>query len=174
MLTAIPVSLVEHDASWAATAEAHAAQLQILGPNLLAVHHIGSTAIPGLIAKPIIDLLPVVHSLADLDEKMPQIESLGYQCHGEYGIPGRRFCALPGANTRIVHLHFFDKTSDQIRHNLAFRDYVRAHPAVAAAYAAEKRRARRLHTDNSHGYTAEKSAFVAATAVDALAWYGTR
>lgn len=171
MLNAIPVSLVEHDSGWAGLAAHHAAQLSVLGDNLVTVHHIGSTSIPGLLAKPIIDLLPVVADLAALDAAMPRITALGYECHGEYGIPGRRFCALPGENTRIVHLHFFEQGADEILHNLAFRDYVRAHPQVAADYAAEKRRARHLHLDNSHGYTTEKSAYVAATLRDALAWY---
>ena len=171
MLNAIPVSLVEHDPAWAGLAASHAAQLSVLGDNLVAVHHIGSTSVPGLLAKPIIDLLPVVRDLTALDAALPQIEALGYECHGEYGIPGRRFCALPGENTRIVHLHFFVEGHQEIRNNLAFREYVRAHPQVAADYAAEKRRARHLHTDNSHGYTTEKSAYVAATVRDALAWY---
>ena len=171
MLNAIPVSLVEHDPAWTGLAARHAAELSILGSNLVTVHHLGSTSIPGLLAKPIIDLLPVVADLAALDAAMPHIEALGYECHGEYGIPGRRFCALPGQNTRIVHLHFFEQGSEEILHNLAFREYVRAHPEIAADYAAEKRRARHLHVDNSHGYTTEKSAFVARTVLDALAWY---
>lgn len=174
MLNAIAVSLVDHDPSWIGLAAAHADQLRVLGDLLLDVHHIGSTAIPGLMAKPIIDLLPVVTSLAALDRQMWRIEALGYECHGEYGIPGRRFCALPGVDTRLVHLHFFETGSDQIRHNIAFRDYIRAHPDVAQAYAREKCRARDLHAGNSHGYTAEKSAWVRATAADAHAWFANQ
>ncbi|MFZ4689110.1 MAG: GrpB family protein [Polymorphobacter sp.] len=171
MLNAIAVSLVDHNPAWAGIAESLADELAMLRPNLLAVHHIGSTAVPGLKAKPIIDLLPVVASLAVLDGQQSRIEALGYVFYGEYGIPGRRFYALPRDETRLVHLHFFESGSDQIWHNLAFRDYLRAHPAVAAAYAAEKQRARDLHPDNSHGYTAEKARWVQATSIDAHAWF---
>lgn len=171
MLDAICVSLVDHDARWAGVAAAYAEQLGVLGDLVLSVHHIGSTSVPGLLAKPIIDLLPVVSSIAALDDQLWKIEALGYRLYGEYGLPGRRFCALPGENTRLVHLHFFEQGSDQIFHNLAFRDYIRAHPEAAFAYATEKRRARALHPDNSHGYTAEKAAFVQATSKLAHAWF---
>jgi GrpB-like predicted nucleotidyltransferase (UPF0157 family) len=171
MLDAISVSLVDHDPGWARVAAAHADKLQVLGDLVLGIHHIGSTSVPGLLAKPIIDLLPVVSSITELDKQLWQVEALGYRLYGEYGLPGRRFCALPGENTRLVHLHFFEQGSDQIFHNLAFRDYIRSHPDAAAAYAAEKRRARALHPDNSHGYTAEKAAFVQAMSQLAHAWF---
>jgi GrpB-like predicted nucleotidyltransferase (UPF0157 family) len=171
MLDAIPVSLVDHDPGWAGVAAAHAAKLSVLGDLVLAIHHIGSTSVPGLVAKPIIDLLPVVSSIAALDEQLWKVEALGYRLYGEYGLPGRRFCALHGENTRLVHLHFFEQGSDQIFHNLAFRDYIRSHPEAAAAYVAEKQRARALHPDNSHGYTAEKGAFVQDMSKRAHAWF---
>ncbi|MFZ4109630.1 MAG: GrpB family protein [Polymorphobacter sp.] len=171
MLDAISVSLVEHDSRWAGVAAAYAEKLGVLGDLVLSVHHIGSTSVPGLLAKPIIDLLPVVSSIAALDDQLWKIEALGYRLYGEYGLPGRRFCALPGENTRLVHLHFFEQGSDQIFHNLAFRDYMRSHPDAALAYATEKRRARALHPENSHGYTAEKAAFVQATSQLAHAWF---
>ena len=171
MLDAIAVSLVDHDPRWAGAAAAYAAQLDVLGDLVLSIHHIGSTSVPGLLAKPIIDLLPVVSSITALDEQLWKVEALGYRLYGEYGLPGRRFCALPGKDTRLVHLHFFERGSDQIFHNLAFRDYIRTHPEAAAAYTAEKQRARALHPDNSHGYTAEKAAFVQATSQLAHAWF---
>ena len=171
MLDAISVSLVDHDPRWAGAAAAHAQTLQVLGDLILSIHHIGSTSVPGLVAKPIIDLLPVVSSLAALDKQLWKVEALGYRLYGEYGLPGRRFCVLPGDNTRLVHLHFFEQGSDQIFHNLAFRDYIRSHPDAAAAYVAEKHRARALHPDNSHGYTREKGAFVQAMSKLAHRWF---
>lgn len=171
MLDAISVSLVDHNPEWAGIASAHAKRLDVLGDLVLAIHHIGSTSVPGLVAKPIIDLLPVVSSIAVLDTQLWKVEALGYRLYGEYGLPGRRFCALPGENTRLVHLHFFEQGSDQIFHNLAFRDYIRSHPEAANAYVAEKQRARALHPDNSHGYTAEKGAFVQEMSKRAHAWF---
>lgn len=175
MLNAIPVSLVEHDPAWAGQAAALADQLRgAAGDRILAIHHIGSTSVPGMVAKPIIDLLVVVDDLAAFDSCRDRIMALGYEYYGEYGIPGRRFFALHGNGTRLVHVHFFEQGSDQIAHNLAFRDYMRAHPDIAAAYTAEKYRARALHPHDSHAYTREKADFIVRTAVDAHAWYAAR
>jgi GrpB-like predicted nucleotidyltransferase (UPF0157 family) len=174
MLDAIPVTLVEHDPGWAARAAALAAELQVVGDILLTVHHIGSTSVPGMIAKPIIDLLPVISDLAVLDTRLDRVSALGYVYHGEYGIPGRRFFAKHVGNTRTVHIHFFEQSSDQIAHNLAFRDYMRAHPDIAAAYGAEKRRAQSLFPNDSHGYTKEKAEFIVRTSRDAHAWYAAQ
>ncbi|MBC7521385.1 MAG: GrpB family protein [Sandarakinorhabdus sp.] len=174
MLNAIPVSLVPHDPAWADRAQALADQLRVLGDCLLEVHHIGSTSVPGMVAKPIIVLLPVVTDLAAFDGRMDRVEALGYDYYGEYGIPDRRFFALQGNGTRLVHLHFFEQGSDQIAHNLAFRDYMRAHPDVAVAYGIEKQRARVLFPEDSHAYTREKADFIVRTAVDAHAWYASQ
>lgn len=174
MLNAIPVSLVDHDPAWAARAAVLSEQLRVVGDILVDVHHIGSTSVPGMVAKPIIDLLPVVSDLAVLDQRLDRVVGLGYEFHGEYGIPGRRFFALHADGTRLVHVHFFEQGSDQIDHNLAFRDYMRSHPDVAAAYGAEKRRARALHPNDSHAYTREKGDFIVRTSVDAHAWYAAQ
>jgi GrpB-like predicted nucleotidyltransferase (UPF0157 family) len=97
---------------------------------------------------------------------------MGYQWHGELGIPGRRYCALSDEKgVRIVQLHFFEENSDQIKRHLAFRDFLRAHADKAKAYEAEKRRAQKLHPDNSHAYNDEKSSWVQAFEAEALAWY---
>jgi len=152
-----------------------AEELRALGATLVAVHHIGSTSVPGLEAKPIIDLMPLVTSLADLDRDRGPVEALGYRWHGELGIAGRRYCTLEDAGgRRLVQLHFFAGDSPQVRRHIAFRDYLRAHPEAAAAYAAEKRRARDLHPDDTHAYTDEKDAWIRRTEAAALAWFGER
>src|SRR5690348_16655931 len=89
----VSVELWPHDPAWAGLAEAESARLAgVLGDNLLTVHHIGSTAIAGIRAKPIVDLLPVVRDLAALDAKEAEMVALGYVWRGEFGLPGRRFC----------------------------------------------------------------------------------
>lgn len=143
MLPPIPVFLAPHDSAWAKIATDHAARLRTLGPTLVAVHHIGSTAVPGLAAKPIIDLLAVVTGLDDLDRKRSLVEALGWDWRGELGITGRRYCAMSDENgKRIAQLHIFAAGSPHIVRHLAFRDYLRGHPEVAHAYEEEKRRAR--------------------------------
>jgi GrpB-like predicted nucleotidyltransferase (UPF0157 family) len=149
-----------------------AGRLQVLGSNLVAVHHIGSTAVPGLAAKPIIDLMPLVSSLEELDRQRAIIEDLDLRWHGELGIPGRRYCALSnGEGVRTAQFHFFQSHSPHVVRHLAFRDYLRAHPAVSREYEKEKRRARDLHPLDSHAYTDEKAAWIRAAEARALDWY---
>jgi GrpB-like predicted nucleotidyltransferase (UPF0157 family) len=124
MLAPIPVELVPHDPAWAEAAQHEAARLQAAaGLAIIVVHHIGSTAIPGIRAKPILDLMPLLRSLADFDEMRPAIEGLGYAWWGEYGIPGRRYCNLsdPVTGQRKIHLHCFEEGSPQVARHLAFR-----------------------------------------------------
>ena len=125
----IPVVLAEYDADWPHMAAQLAEQLKVLGPTLVEVHHIGSTSVPGLVAKPIIDLMPVVTNLADLDSKRGLVEQLGYAWHGEFGLSGRRYCTLSEeSGRRIAQLHFFEAGTTQAERHLAFRDYLRANP----------------------------------------------
>jgi len=167
----IPVVLVPHDPAWPDKATHHAERLRVLGPVLVTVHHIGSTSVPGLAAKPILDLLPVVRDLAALDQARAQVEALGYVWHGDYGIPGRRYCTLCEAGERMVQLHCFQTGSPHVLRHLAFRDWLRAHPDGVRAYEVEKRRARDLHPDDSHAYSAAKSMWIQTTELTALAWY---
>ena len=168
----IPVLLMPYDPAWPETAAEYVAGLQVLGSTLVVVHHIGSTSVPGLAAKPIIDLMPVVNDLDELDRKRSLVESLGYSWYGELGIIGRRYCALSDAGgSRIAQLHFFTTESPQIVRHLAFRDYLRAHPKEARAYECEKRRARDLFPNDSHAYTDEKAAWIERTQGEALAWF---
>jgi GrpB-like predicted nucleotidyltransferase (UPF0157 family) len=73
-----------------------------------------------------------------------------------------------------VQLHFFSAGSPQVERHIAFRDYLRAHPDVAVAYEKEKRRARDLHSNDSHAYTDEKDAWIRATQAKALTWFAER
>jgi GrpB-like predicted nucleotidyltransferase (UPF0157 family) len=170
----IKVELAAHSPAWAQMAEKEAERVQqVLGENVVAVYHIGSTAIAGIHAKPIVDLMPVVRSVAGLDDAATLLEGLGYQCWGEFGIAGRRYCTLDDQATgrRQVQLHCYEVDHREIRPHLAFRDYLRAHPAIAREYDAEKHRCRELHPDNSHLYTDAKAAWIAAHLEAALAYY---
>jgi len=159
----IPVELWPHDPAWAETAGKEAGRLAaLLGDDLVAVHHAGSTAIPGIKAKPIVDLLPVVADLAALDRARAGIEALGYRWWGEYGLPGRRYGTLddPATGRRLVQLHCYADGSPEIARHVAFRDYLRAYPAVARAYEADKERCRALHPADSHAYSDCKGDFI--------------
>jgi len=175
MPEAIAVVLSAYNPDWPRMASEHAKELRVLGSNLVSVHHIGSTAVSGLAAKPIIDLMPVVADLVALDGTRERIEALGYKWYGEYGIEGRRYCTLIDlAGVRIAQLHFFKTDSPHVQRHLAFRDYLRANPEVAHAYENEKRRAREIHPDDSHAYNDEKAAWIQKMETKALAWYADR
>jgi GrpB-like predicted nucleotidyltransferase (UPF0157 family) len=169
-----PVHFTDYDRDWPQQAQERIARLRVLEPTLVVTHHIGSTAVPGLIAKPIIDLMPLVTDLESLDRERAAVEALGYRWHGEYGIPGRRYCTRDVGTRRMAQLHFFVMGSRDAHRHLAFRDYLRTHPGAASAYAAVKRRARDQHPGDSHAYAAAKAPWIDQTEALALAWYSAR
>jgi GrpB-like predicted nucleotidyltransferase (UPF0157 family) len=172
MLSPIRVFIADYNPEWPVHATEYAAELRAISPIILNVYHIGSTAVPGLAAKPIIDLMLLVTNLTALDELRSRTEALGYKWHGELGISGRRYCTLSNeAGIRIVQLHCFEEGSPHIERHLAFRDYLRTYPDVAEAYENEKRRAAQLHSDNSHAYSDEKGEWIRNIESEALAWY---
>jgi GrpB-like predicted nucleotidyltransferase (UPF0157 family) len=170
----IGVELVPYSALWPEMAAAEAQRLKdALGPVLLRVEHMGSTSIPNIKAKPILDFIPVVSDLSVLDAKQAALEALGYDYLGEFGIPTRRYCRLndPVTGKRRFQLHCFAEDSPQIARHLAFRDYLRAHPAIAKEYEAVKQRAAALHPDNVLLYNDAKNDWIKQTERDALAWW---
>jgi GrpB-like predicted nucleotidyltransferase (UPF0157 family) len=167
-----PVQLTPHDPTWAAAARDRANALDAaLGQVLVNVHHIGSTSIPAIVAKPILDLMPEVTSLAALDQARGALEAMGYAWWGEYGLPGRRYCTLvePATGKRLVQLHCYATGSSEITRHLAFRDHLRRHPELAAEYERMKLRCRDRHPEDSHAYTDCKSEWIRRVEADALA-----
>ena len=132
-----------------------------LGGTTVEIHHIGSTSVPGLTAKPVIDVLPVVSSLDGVDARRDEFESAGYLWRGAYGIAGRRLLTRDADGTRVANVHVFAEGSLEIARHLRFRDALIADPALAAEYAALKRRLRELHPWDVESYADAKSPFVA-------------
>lgn len=156
------VEVVPHDPSWrdAFTAEAkHIAAA--LGANVVAIHHIGSTAIPGIHAKPVIDLLVEVDDIEAIDARSSAMESIGYQVMGEYGIPGRRYFRKDDRHgTRTHQVHAFQAGSAEAERHLAFRDYMIAHPTDARAYGELKRKLAEEYPHDMNGYMDGKDGFI--------------
>lgn len=133
------VELTPYDANWPDIFSEEAEKIsQILQQNLSAIHHIGSTAIPGIYAKPVVDILPVVKDLSLVDALNPQFEALGYACLGEYGSPGRRFY-WKSPEKRTHHVHLYAEGSPEINRHVAFRDFMLEHSDYAESYSMIKR-----------------------------------
>ena len=169
----IPVQLAPHRAEWANMARAESTRLKnALGDNLVAVHHVGSTAIPGIMAKAIVDLMPIVRDLAAFDAQERTVRDLGYKWHGEFGLEGRRFCTWvdPKTGKRVFQLHVFTDGNEHVARMLAFRDYLRVHPFVAREYEMEKIRAAAAQPNDTTAYNAEKNDWIKRVEKDAMVW----
>jgi len=166
------VTIVPHDPAWAAAFAGEARAVAAALPGIVVgVHHIGSTAIAGILAKPVLDILCLVTSLAALDGNADRLEALGYVAKGANGIEGRRFFRKADpAGRRTHHLHAFEPASRQVQRHLAFRDYMNSHPAKAAAYSALKAGLIAAGAVTREAYQSGKDAFVDAAAAEALAW----
>ena len=160
--------VVPHDPEWAAAFAAEAWALTgAMGETCTALHHIGSTAIPGILAKPIIDILCEVRSFELLDGATRRIESLGYTAMGAFGIEGRRYFRKDDAERRRTHhLHVFEAGLLHIERHLAFRDYLRSHPEKAREYSALKE----ALMNSGVPYQDGKDAFVKAAEAEAINW----
>ena len=156
------ISMVPHDPKWWQQFQTEAKQIAVvLGNSAVAVHHIGSTAIPGIYAKPVIDLLLVVQDLTALDEKQSVMEALGYEALGEFGIPRRRYFRRDNdLGDRTHQVHAFESGSPQIQRHLAFRDYLIAHPDIAQEYSDLKRELAAKHPSDIKAYMDGKDAFI--------------
>ncbi|WP_235532737.1 GrpB family protein [Sphingomonas sp. Leaf412] len=158
------VRLAPYDPRWAGVAAREGERLRaLLGPVAVAIEHIGSTAIPGIVAKPVIDLLGMADSLRAIDARRATIEAAGYDWRGEYGITGRRYCTLsdPRTGRRTIHLHWFARGADAAARHIAFRDHLRAHPALAAEYAGVKQACAARHPMDAGAYTECKAPWIA-------------
>jgi len=143
--------------------------LKKMGDVVISIHHIGSTSIPGMSAKAIIDILIEVSSLSRLDDKDETMLSLGYASHGEYGIVGRRYYTK-GSLNRSHQIHVFVRGDNNILRHIAFRDYIQAHPAIAKNYADLKIRLAIRFPDSIDDYCDGKNSFIKQFELEAVTW----
>ncbi|MDQ3822571.1 MAG: GrpB family protein [Actinomycetota bacterium] len=156
-----PVVVSEYDDEWPRLFARIAEPVRrALGDVAAAVEHVGSTAVPGLAAKPVIDVDVVVRSAADVPVAVERLRGLGYVYQGDKGIPGREAFARPRGAPRH-HLYVVVAGSAPHADHLAFRDYLREHPDVAREYAALKRELANRHAGDREAYTDAKADFVA-------------
>jgi GrpB-like predicted nucleotidyltransferase (UPF0157 family) len=140
------------------------------GKEIVDIYHIGSTSVPGLKAKPIIDIMPVVKDIQMVDHYNVQMMKIGYEPKGENGIPGRRYFQK-GGDDRSHHVHIYQFGSDEIKRHLAFRDYLRRHPDVKKSYGELKEKLAQQFPYDIESYINGKTDLVSEIEVKALNWF---
>jgi GrpB-like predicted nucleotidyltransferase (UPF0157 family) len=161
------VEIVDYDPAWPLLYEAEAARIRaVLDSNLIVgLQHFGSTAIPGLAAKPIIDILIAVRSIADAQAAViDPLQRLGYAYWSENPKVDRMFFVKgmpPFGQRRTHHVHVTEPTGEMWQQRLAFRDYLKAHPEDAARYGRLKHDLAARHRLDREAYTSAKDHFIA-------------
>jgi len=163
------VTIVPYDPNWPRRFDKERSVLAaVFAGSDAVIEHVGSTAVPGLGAKPVIDILVGVPILLEVEDRIPALEAAGYEHVHEYDeqLPDRRYFRKPRVVPRAFHVHCVVTGSDFWIRHLAFRDHLRAHPESAAAYYKLKRElAMRV---SKAAYTEAKSPFIESVLASAM------
>ena len=155
------IHVVPYDSRWPDRFEQERQVLaDVLGPWLVGpIEHVGSTAVPGLAAKPVIDIMAAVRNLESSRAVIAALSEFGY-CYSAYRDDVMHWFCKPSPAIRTHHLHVVPFQSQLWFDRLAFRDFLRAHPTVAMDYASLKRTLAKQHETDRDAYTDAKSPFV--------------
>ncbi len=168
------VKVVPYNTDWPTMFDAEKKILEsILSEILVEIHHIGSTSIPGIYAKPVIDILPVVQSIEKVDLLDEDFRRHEYEGRGEFGLPGRRYF-VKGYPERTHHVHIYERGNPEITRHIAFRDYMRSHPLEAKAYNDLKVKLAEEFANDRDAYIDGKDAFVKERERRAILWWESR
>lgn len=164
------IEVVPYDERWPLIFEEEKELLFAKVPGVIGnIHHIGSTSVKGLAAKPIIDILLEVADIRELDGHSADFEALGYECMGEFGIPGRRYYRKGGAD-RTHQIHAFEAGSTSAVRHIAFKEYLKAHPSVAREYGELKLRVAAACNNEMALYCDGKADFIRVHEQAAMSW----
>lgn len=154
------IVLVASDPAWSTAFATARDEILTILPDPVLIEHIGSTAVPGLMAKPVIDIIVLVDDMTAARAALPQLADLGYEFRPDVSNAARVFLRRIGADgTRTHHLHIHGD-HDDVRRHILFRDQLRADAAMREAYQAVKRDLARRHRDDREAYAKGKDAFV--------------
>ncbi|WP_208559452.1 GrpB family protein [Marinilactibacillus kalidii] len=165
------LELINYQDSWPTEFDKTAKEIKVIfGDTASRIHHIGSTSIPGMMAKPTIDVLIEVQDISYVDALNTKMEVAGYIPRGENGIEGRRFFIKEEQQKRTHHVHVFQSGSDEINKHLAFRDYLIAFPNEAARYKQFKKDYIKGSSQDVAVYQQSKHNLVSELTENALKW----
>lgn len=157
-----PIMIADYDPRWPEQFELLRLRIApALAPLAAAIEHVGSTAIPGLAAKPIIDMDVLLHSAADLPEAITRLAILGYQHRGDLGVPGREAFQPPSKDVPH-HLYVCPPESHEYIRHITFREHLRANPQDARSYERLKRALAQEYRHDRETYNQAKTEFVEA------------
>ena len=155
-----PVVVVDYDPDWPREFERLRARVaRVLGDVAVGIEHVGSTAVPGLAAKPVIDLDVIVRSPPDVQTAIQRLASLGYEHEGDLGVPGREAFRWPAGEPRH-HLYVCVDGSEPLREHLLFRDYLRSSPEAARLYGVTKKQAAMEFPNDRDAYSRAKGTLI--------------
>lgn len=154
------IEICDYNPLWAKAFEKEKELLiHTLHKSINTVHHIGSTSVIGLSAKPVIDILIETEDINILDKYNKKMEGIGYEVMGEYGISGRRYYRK-GGDKRTHHVHAFQTGDENIIRHIAFRDYLKKYSDIASEYSSLKKRAAVLCNNDINKYCDLKDSFI--------------
>jgi len=156
------VRLADYDPQWPILYEEEKSSiLGVIGDFIVDIQHIGSTAVPGLGAKPIIDIMVAIRHLALIEKCVQPLQTIGYEYLGEYGIPGRHYFRKPPGHPHSTHhVHVVERESDFWERHILFRDSLRVHPEEAQRYYALKKELAAKFVSDRDAYTEAKTSFI--------------
>ncbi|SCY10482.1 GrpB family protein [Alkaliphilus peptidifermentans] len=164
------IEVVPYNPEWKEAFERESSKLKIiLSEEIIDIHHVGSTSIPGISAKPVIDILIEVKDISKINSYNKLMENEGYIAKGEYGLEGRRFF-LKGIYNRTHHIHIYQVGNPEVTRHLNFRDYMIAHPKDAAAYGDLKNQLVEKFKHDIDGYCDGKDAFIKDIEIKSKEW----
>ncbi|WP_042143282.1 GrpB family protein [Paucisalibacillus sp. EB02] len=165
------ITVTPYNQEWIKQFQLEALKLkEIFGHEIVEVFHIGSTAVPGLSAKPIIDMMPVVYDITRIDNYDEEMIKIGFKPKGENGIQGRRYFQK-GGDQRTHHVHVYGKGNKEIIRHLAFRNYLREHPEDAKRYGSLKEQLAIRFPFDIESYISGKHDLALEIDKKALLWY---
>jgi GrpB-like predicted nucleotidyltransferase (UPF0157 family) len=164
-MASAPLVITDYNPEWPRMYEKEKTLiLQSIGHIIADIEHIGSTSVPGLGAKPIVDIMIGLHRLDDAAECIPRLEAIGHTYHPEFEdqVPERRFFRKGPDEARTHHIHMVERSSSFWADRIVFRDYMRTHEEDAMLYLLMKKELAVRFGSNRRGYSDAKASFVAA------------
>lgn len=155
------VELAEYNSNWKEEYEREEKLLkEVLGERIIAIHHIGSTSIEGLKAKPVIDILVVINSLDEITEIEEILRPYYYENRGQQGVPDRYFFAKGPEDARSHYIHFVEPNSKTYYNQVYFKKYLIEHPEYIKKYCDLKQELAEKYPDERPKYTQGKNEFI--------------